>query len=66
MLANKFVRSCMVWYSSQPLGLIKREPQYWRFSLKSPPTRNLCPGELMNSLSRSFNYVAWGAVLVDG
>jgi hypothetical protein len=50
--------SYMVWYSSRPLGVIKREPQYWCFALKSPPTRNLCPSELMKALYCSF-LIAW-------
>lgn len=42
--------SCMVWHSSRPLVLIKRKSQYWRFNLKSPPNRSLCPSELMKAL----------------
>jgi hypothetical protein len=48
----------MVLYISRPLGLINREPQHRSFAMNSPPTRNLFPSELMNSLHCSL-LIAW-------
>jgi hypothetical protein len=52
LLISRFARgfSCMFWYSSGPSGLIRQEPEYWCFAMKSPPTRNLCPSALMKVL----------------
>jgi hypothetical protein len=58
LLANKLVHPWIVFLNAFLYGLVQfatfridyAETQGWYFALKSPPTRNLCPSELMKTL----------------